>query len=252
MATKKKKRSSASDVMLVPVDRSRQRRIRVYLTLAALLAPLLAFFAGEFYANHSRVLDTSRAQALEVQVATLTGELQEARDNLAMQRTDSEVSMQAQETVRTEIKDLRDQIAELDEAVAFYKNVMAPGSGDSGLRIEKLDVAATKTPGMYTFRLVLTQVGDNRGYLSGNYSLSLSGRQGEEAIRLNGSEVLADGAETRFKFRYFQELSGRISLPEDIEPDQLTIKAVSTGRRPETVERNFIWQLQEKNSAWAG
>jgi len=249
---KKKRKSSLTDVMLVPVDRRARRRARVYTALLMVLLPVLAFFGGEIFAHYSRQAEQNRSAALQQQVKTLQGDLQAARDELAMQRADTQVTSQAQEQVRVEIKDLRDQIAELEEAVAFYKSVMAPGSGENGLKIEKLDVATTTTPNVYSFRLVLTQVGDNRGYLSGNVSLNVSGRRGEEAVRLNGSEVLADGAETRFKFRYFQELSGRLTLPDGFEPDQLLIEAVSTGRRQEKVERSFIWQVQERNSAWAG
>lgn len=240
------------DVMLVPVDRQRQRRVRFYLSILFMLLPVFAFVAGDYYARTSHVRDQSQTLELEQEVRSLQSSLQAARDDLALQRTDSEVSQQAQEKVRAEIKDLRDQLAELDEAVSFYKNVMAPGSGENGLRIEKLDIASTKTPGVYGFRLVLTQVGDNRGYLSGNVTLTVNGRKGEQAVRLNGTQVLADGAETRFRFRYFQELTGRITIPDGVEPDQLTIEALSTGRRQEKVERNFIWKVQERNSAWAG
>ncbi len=249
---KKKRKSSLTDVMLVPVDRRARRRVRVYVGLLLIFLPVLAFFGGEIFAHYSRQAEQNRSAELQSQVKDLQAELQSARDELAMQRADTQVTSQAQEQVRTEIKDLRDQLAELEEAVAFYKSVMAPGSGDNGLKIEKLDVAATGTPNVYGFRLVLTQVGDNRGYLSGNVTVIIAGRRGEEAVRLNGTEVLADGAETRFKFRYFQELSGRLTLPEGFEPDQLTIEAESTGRRQEKVERSFIWQVQERNSAWAG
>lgn len=249
---KKKTRHRDLDVMLVPVDRRRRRRIRAYLALLFVLLPVVAFFGGDFYARESRQLLQQENARLLQDIASAEAALQAARDELALQRTDSQVTTQAQEQVRAEIKELRDQLAELEEAVAFYKSVMAPGSGESGLRIEKMDIAATAKPGEYSFRLVLTQVGDNRGYMSGNVSLFLNGRRGEEAVRLNGSEVLAGGAETRFRFRYFQELTGRLVVPEGIEPDQLTIEAVSTGRRQDKVERNFIWQVQESNSAWAG
>lgn len=252
MKKNKKTRHRDLDVMLVPVDRRHQRRVRVYLSLLFVLMPVLTFFAGDFYARETQQSLGQEKQALQQKMVQLEAELLAARDELVLKRTDSEVSTQAQEKVRAEIKELRDQMAELEEAVAFYKSVMAPGSGESGLRIEKMDIAATTKPGEFSFRLVLTQVGDNRGYLGGNVTLLVNGRRGEEAVRLNGSEVLADGAETRFRFRYFQELSGRLVLPEGFEPDQLTVEATSTGRRQEKVERNFIWQVQERDSAWAG
>lgn len=252
MAPRKRKRSGMTDLMLVPVDARQRRRVRVYLALALVFAPIFGFVAGDFYARESRLSEQRQTFRLQARVAELDQLLRQAREDLALHRTGNEVSLQAQEQVRGELKELRDQLAELEEAVAFYKSVMAPGSGEAGLRVEKLDVAATTTPGVYGFRLVLTQVGDNRSYMSGNITLTLSGRRDQQQVRLNGSEVLADGAETRFRFRYFQELTGRLTVPDDVEPDQIIIEAMTTGRRAEKIEKNFIWQVQERNSAWAG
>lgn len=251
MATRRRK-SSLEAMALEPVNLHKRRRTRVYLTLFVLLSLLGAFVGGHLFSMHRQTSSVVEQENLRASVAELQRELRMAREELALYRTGSEVAQQAQEKVRAEIKDLRGQIAELEEAVAFYKNVMSPGSGEEGLRIERLDLATTAEAGVYTYRLVLTQVGDNRRYLRGGISLILSGHRGDEAVSLNASELLAQGSETSFRFRYFQELTGRLSLPFDVVPEQVTIEATSTAGRQQTSERNFIWQLQERGSAWAG
>lgn len=248
----KRKKKTFEELRVQPVDMRRQRRIRFYTVLALVLLPALAFLAGGWASQGVQRHVWDRNARLQGEVERLDAALRAAREELVLHRTDSQVAVQAQERVRAEIKDLRDQIAELEEAVAFYKGIMAPGSGQAGLRVERLDLSATSEPGVYGYRVVLTQVGDNRHYQSGSMTMSLSGRRDGEPVSLNGSEVLADGAETRFRFRYFQELTGRLALPEGVEPDQIVIEAVPTGRNAGKVERNFIWQVQEKNNAWAG
>ena len=221
-------------MVLVPVDRRRRRRLRVYGGLFVILAVLVAFVAGQ------------------VSVRENTSRMERDRARLALHRTGTEVSQQAQEQVRSEIRDLRGQLAELEEAVAFYKSVMAPGSVEQGLRIEKFDLAATSTEGEFAFRLVLTQVGDNRNNIAGDVLLKLAARKGEKTMQLSGSDVLAEGSETRFRFRYFQELTGKLRLPADIVPEQITVEAINSARRNQKTEKTYIWQLQERSGAWAG
>ena len=239
-------------MVLVPVDRRRRRRLRVYGSLVVILAVLVAFVGGQVSVreNTSR-MERDRAR-LATEVAQLDTALRAARNELALHRTGTEVAQQAQEQVRSEIRDLRGQLAELEEAVAFYKSVMAPGSVEQGLRIEKFDLAATSTEGEFSFRLVLTQVGDNRNNVAGDVLLKLAARKGAEAVQLNGSDILAEGSETRFRFRYFQELTGKLRLPADIVPEQITVEAINSARRNQKTEKTYIWQLQERSGAWAG
>lgn len=245
-------RSSVADMVLVPVDRRRRLRLRLYGALAVILAVLGAFVGGQMTVHHNNdVLERDRSR-LQARVASLETSLQSARNELALHRTGTEVAQQAQEQVRSEIRDLRGQLAELEEAVAFYKSVMAPGSVEQGLKIEKLDLAATPSAGEYAFRLVLTQVGDNRNNIAGDVLFRVAARDGDQIIQLNGSDMLVEGSETRFRFRYFQELGGKLRLPEGVVPEQITVEAINSARRNQKTEKTYIWQLQERSGAWAG
>lgn len=247
--TRRKKRRSPEELMLIPVDPVRRRRVRVYAGLGLVLALLVAFFGGEIRGRQGELNAEQERDELVQEVKQLRRELQTARDELALQRTSTEMAEQAQTQVRQQIKSLRDQVAELEEAVSFYKNVMAPGSRDEGLHIEKFDLAETDEPGLYRYKLVLTQVGDNRAYLSGQVQLKLAATRGEEAVAVGHSDLLAEGSETSFRFRYFQELGGRLRLPEGVAPGRLTVEAVATGRRRDRAEKEFNWRLQESNGA---
>ena len=149
---RRKKRSS--ELTLMPVDLRRQYWMRGLLTLVAVLAVVLAFFGGYHSGGSDGWATNIEQQRLKSKVRQLETALREARDELVMHRTGSEVSYQAQEQVRQELRALRDQIAELEEAAAFYKNVMSPGSGEQGLRIERFELSATETPGVFSYRLV--------------------------------------------------------------------------------------------------
>jgi hypothetical protein len=251
------RKKARQDVVLEEVVPARRRRWRVYLSLVAALAVLGAFVFGVLHGRQQEVSLERERDRLSDRVEQLEKELRTTRDQLALQRTSTRMAEQAQSKVRDEIRTLRDQVAELEEAVAFYKNVMAPGSREEGLYIEQLDLAPTEKPRVFDFRLVLTQLGDNRAFLSGQVQFEVAGQrpgeaEGESKAVTLGSDVLRQGSETGFRFRYFQELTGRIELPEGVEPNRVTVKAVATGRRRDRAEREFTWELQESDRAWAG
>lgn len=262
------KRSRSEDMVLMPVDRRQRRRIRVYSSLLVVLLITGSFVAGQISVRENVEQLRSERRHYMAQTAELEQVLQSTRNELALHRTGSEVAQQAQEQVRGEIRDLRDQLAELEEAVAFYKSVMAPGSVEQGLRIERLDLAPASSDGEVAFRLVLTQLGDNRSNVSGDVLFRVSGlRRPEEpvaatadqsvsppieVIEVSGSDILQTGSETRFRFRYFQELTGKLRLPEGIEAEHITVEAISGSRRDQKIERTYPWQLQERSGAWAG
>lgn len=248
---RRKKRSS--ELTLMPVDLRRQYWLRGLLALATVLAVVLAFFGGYHSGGSDGWATNIEQQRLKSKVRQLETALREARDELVMHRTGSEVSYQAQEQVRQELRALRDQIAELEEAAAFYKNVMSPGSGEQGLRIERFELSATETPGVFSYRLVLTQVGDNSNFVAGEVSMTLDGQQDGDRITVSGNDLISqDDSTTRFRFRYFQELSGRLELPGEVLPRNITVEAVASGRGGQRTERQFGWQLQERDSARAG
>ena len=245
---KKRKPGKEHDVTLVPVNLHRRRRIRVYTSLLVIAAVLAAWVGGDVTGRYRDNAAEIERDALKQQARQLAEQLQVARDELALHRTGAEVAQEAQDQVRGEIRELRGQIAELEEAVAFYKSVMSPGTGEQGVRIEKVGVAAASEPGTYTYRFVLTQVGDNRRHASGEVTITLRGRRGDEAVTMILSDQLAAGSETRFRFRYYQELTGRFSLPEDVVPEQMTVSASVSGSRQSNPEKSLIWQLEDRNS----
>ena len=241
MARKPKSRAGIDDVMLMPVSPSRQKKRRRLWTVG-LLVLAVVLFAGGFWTGSSGALDTSAAnQRLRSDLKTAKRELEAARNELALYRTDTEVTREARETLRQEIKSLRDQAAELEEAVVFYKSVMAPGASE-GLQIEKMVLQPDDDNGVFRYRLVLVQAGDNRNYLSGDINLTLRGTRDGEPFSLTGTDWLDDSSETRFRFRYFQELNGRFEVPEGVELEAIDVEAESGGRNRYQTQKTVKWQ----------
>ncbi|MEQ3636342.1 DUF6776 family protein [Alcanivorax sp.] len=242
MARKPKNRTGIDDVMLVPVSPSQQKKRRRLWALVSVVVAVLLFLLGGWL-GAGGALDASESnRRLRGEVTILDAELETARNELAVFRADSELTLEAREEVRQEIKALQDQVAELEEAVLFYKNVMAPAGANGGLQIEKMTVQQDNNTDEYQYRVVLVQSGDNRGYLSGNISLQLHGEKNGKAVIVGGRDWLEEGSETQFRFRYFQELNGRFKVPEGVAVQAVDVDAESGGRNRYQTQKTIKWQ----------
>lgn len=241
MARRDRPRAGVDDVTLVPISPSRQRRRRLLRALTMVLAILLAL-GGGFWVGQGGALDSGmRIQELRAKLERSQENLEQARHDLARYRADSEVSGRASEQLRQEIRALRDQAAELEEAVAFYKNVMSPGAADQPLQVQRFEVVPADGEARFRYRLTLVQAGDNRGHLSGQVELMLKGTRDGEPQTLEADELLDEGGDLRFRFRYFQELSGILTVPEDFQVSSLEMTARATGGRRAEATQSLPW-----------
>lgn len=172
-------------------------------------------------------------------------EINHLKRKLADIELGGEIDSQTNVQVMSEIEGLKSQIAELNEEIRFYKGIMLPKVGEKGLRIEKLDIKETIEAARVSYSLLLTQVVDKHDFIRGKVEIKLIGNQGEEIKEMALPEI-SEGTESAigFRFRYFQTLTGEISLPEGFLPHQVRVTAKSVGRRGQTLERLFDWRVE--------
>ena len=104
MAKKPKSRAGIDDVMLMPISPSQQKKQRRLWVSVALVVAVLLFLLGGWL-GAGGALDASESnRRLRGEVKTLDAELETARNELAVFRADSELTLEAREEVRQEIK----------------------------------------------------------------------------------------------------------------------------------------------------
>jgi hypothetical protein len=162
-----------------------------------------------------------------------------------------EVDRDAARTLRDSIGALKDEVASLTEEVTFYKSLMAPSSLERGLQIADFELAPMERPGQFTFHLLLTQVESRRDWIQGDATLEVHGRMAGsdsstgEAERVLSLTEIAEGDTypLRFRFRYFQDLTGVITLPQGFSPDRIVVTAGKGGASAEKLTRTFEWTV---------
>lgn len=184
-------------------------------------------------------------QANLATIERLEAELIEAELTRGMEK---EATLALKEDIRL----LKDQVAALTEEVTFYKSLMAPSSLAKGLQIADFELTPMEEEGRFTFHLLLTQVETRRDWVQGEATLEVEGRMsktdGSDSVTASEQRVLPlteigedDSYPLKFRFRYFQDLTGVISLPRGFEPERIVVKAGK--RNAQAQSRAFDWTI---------
>jgi len=159
------------------------------------------------------------------------------------------VDGQALNDARRTIVGLETKLASLQSELVFYKNIMAPSESSRGLQIDRLALRSAGAAGVYDFMVVLVQRGDNKNYLSGSANVDVIGRRNEEREIIALKDLSGDVEDTdiKLRYRYFQEVKGRLQLPDDFEPLSIQVTARRDGAGSALVERTFDWDELTEN-----
>lgn len=189
----------------------------------------------------SRDLDVAQTRVIQ-----LEGELIDARLNTDVQR-------EASNALREEMTQEHERTARLQEEMTFYKGLMSPNSLAKGLQVAELELAPSVDDGIYSYKLLLTQVALRRSFIAGEVRVDIIGGFGEA----NAPEADFDRADKpesvlslteltdlktyplRFRFRYFQDIAGQITLPKGFVPTRVLITANQNGK--ESLQVTFPW-----------
>ncbi len=199
-----------------------------------------AGFGGYWLGGAKAELDADYVSALETLKAENARQLAALREEAVAADLSREVDSATVQELRATIKTLRDEIGAVTEEVTFYKSLMAPSSLAQGLQIAEFDVQPTTTANEFTFHLLLTQVETRRDWIQGDVSLRLRGRD-QQVLSLT-EIAAADTYPLKFRFRYFQDLSGVITLPEGFEPESVEVTARRRGANADDLTRSFAWK----------
>ncbi len=167
----------------------------------------------------------------------------QAQQDCVNLKVGGEIDNKVNEAARQTIKSLQEQIGKLNEEISFYKIMLQPSVTNEGLRIEQFDITPEAFGGV-RYSLLLTQVMEKHDYVQGDLKISLVGRDAGQKKQLSLGE-LDNGKEATmpFRFKYFQSINGKLTLPDGFEPMEVMVVAESSGANAQRLERKFDWSL---------
>ena len=232
--------SSKNDVVYQVVARPSGRKGK--LALLALLSVISVFalglIAGQWNANVvilKSIELTSINSALESEKASLQSRL-EGSDLLI------EVNENAIAQLRNRLDEVLLEKSDLEYALTFYRNLIKDSAGKGPVEMFEFKAFATEAEDVYEFSILLGQDVQAAKTISGEVELSIIGASADRDPIEFTTENSIMGFPLTYKFKYFQDLAGKIRLPIDFQPKRAAIVVRSTGGRS-LVERELDWRL---------
>ena len=224
-----------------------------FLVRALLVVLLVALALGSYYYGRWSIWHERGAAVVERnELRTLTREqkkeLVDLRRRVLVTESSNAVDRRAYQEVQQTVLNLNARIAQLENELHFYQRVMAPETIDQGLRIDSLELRPAGEDRAYEYQVVITQVADNNNFIEGRALISLVGSRGQTknvTLPLKDVSEDVDDLSVRFRFRFFQNITGRLTLPDDFEPEKVQVILQSTGNRAMRIEQEFDWSTQE-------
>ena len=167
------------------------------------------------------------------------------RERNILLESSSRIDQQAARDIQEQLANLQEELQSANEQVKFYRGIMAPGDMPSGLRIHQFEL----TPGLqtddYHYDLVLTQMNHHDRIVTGLVEWKIIGNSGGGTLELKLTDVTRPAVDhLGFRFRYFQHLTGNISLPEGFRARGVVLTVKATGKNAvEPVEQSFEWPV---------
>ena len=235
-------RMAGDEFRLVRDSRWQRALLRAALAMTLLAAVALGYWLGGRTAELDREYLAS-VERIRVSQATVIARLNR---ELIDARLAQSVDQQAAQSLRNVVSDLRNDVEGLKEEVVFYKSLMAPSTLTKGLQIADFQVLGVEEGSEFAFQLLLTQAQVRRDWVKGTVTLTvrgaLQGAGGEGQKVLSFADLDGQAAyPLKFRFRYFQNLAGRIRRPEGFAPEAVLVTATPSGSDAEVLERSFPW-----------
>ncbi len=219
------------------------RRLRLQLITAAVVAGAIGYIVGQYEISqqHSQVLE--RLDELSKRYMSVQASESSLQQQVANLESGRAIDDLAKQEIQGTIQALREQVAQLKKDVSFYKNIMAPNSNKRGLQLQKVEIRSTAAERRFAYKIVLTQVADNKSYVTGVVAVNLIGyTEGEkEVLPLRDISELEELG-IKFRFKYFQDMTGELVLPEGFQPESLQVVAQSSGKKASRLEQSLPWQ----------
>ena len=241
------KGSKHEKMVVVPYRPGRRFVLVSLLVLGVAVSSVGGFMFG--YSNTLRSQQSEQATQQELNELLIGAETEnsELRRQIAILDRSSVMDQLATEEVQETIIGLRDRVAQLEQDIVYYRQVVSAETEDTGLIISQLDIDVTRESNRYRYKLVLRQQdADGDTFLIGHVNINLVGSQGEEKQILSLRDLSAeqDQLDIRLRFKYFQNIEGELVLPENFVPDRLQVAAVSVEPVEKSINQNFSWVVE--------
>lgn len=217
--------------------------IRGLLAVLIIATGYLIFEFGRIRAGYDVVDAANERAAYEEHIQALDAEIVALEQEVALIETHRSIDREAYQEVEASLASLQAKIQEQRDAIAFYRGIVSPEDGRSGLRVQDLVVSRSGAERQFNVRLVLVQARQHDRKVSGDVNLTVQGQEDGVEKAYSFTELAAGAADTDwpFSFRYFQDFNRQLVLPEGFTPERIRVEVLSKTRSIKSIEESYDW-----------
>lgn len=211
--------------------------------LLVLASCYLIFELGRHEAGYSLLDHRREAAQLRAQIDEQAQTVEELRRELAIAETSRNIDRETYSLLERTLMELEARLQSQEEELAFYRGIIQPPDGESGLRVQSVEAAPGNGEQRYVLRIVLMQTIAQNRRVEGVVRLAIVGTRDGEPETLDLAELAAadEVTELEYGFRYFQGLEQELALPEGFEPAVVEIEVRPREPRGEPLAQTFDW-----------
>jgi hypothetical protein len=226
---------------------------RIFFIAAVLIGVTASVLGGFRYGYYQTMLTQETEQTSQEEfnreVTGLRSENSDLSRQVAILDRSSVMDQRATEEVQFTIKGLRDRVAQLEQDIVYYRQVVTEETEDTGLIVGQMGIDGMRELNRFRYKIVMRQQdADGDTFLTGHVSVNLVGKQGEEKVILALRDISdeQDRLNIRLRFKYFQNIEGELALPAGFEPERVQITAVEIAPIEKNIDQAFSWVVQGK------
>ena len=221
--------------------------VRALLAGLVVISGYLVFEFGRIKAGYDIVDAANDRQAYEDRIMLLDDEIVALKQEVALLETHREVDREAYTEVEASLASLQAKIQEQRDEIAFYRGIVSPADGNSGLRVQDLKLTRGKAEREFNLRLVLVQAMQHDRKVTGDVNLSVEGNQDGVQTSYTFSQLIPENADKAwaFSFRYFQDFDRQLVLPDGFTPERIHVEVRSKTRSISSIEESFAWATSQ-------
>jgi len=241
------KGSKQEKMVVVPYRPSRRAFFMAVAVMVVIASTLAGFLYGYYETRSTQEVAQASREELNVELASLREENTELSRQIAIFDRSRVMDQRANEEVQTTILALRGRVAQLEQDIVYYRQVVSEETGSTGLMISQLDIEATSDANRFKYKLVMRQQdADGETYLIGHVNVNLVGGQGSEQVVLPLRDLSAeqDNLDILLRFRIFQAIEGELIIPDGFKPERVQIAAVSIEPVSKSIDQDFSWVVE--------
>lgn len=205
----------------------------------------LIFELGRYQADYSILDQRLEREEFQQQVRDQVAAAEELRRQVTVLQASKEIDRETYVQIERDLRQFQQRIQAQEEELAFYKGIISPEEGHSGLGVQTFDLTAMELNHHYLLSLVLVQTISRNNHISGVVKLTIDGSRGSEIAVLGSDEVFLEPGSggIPFEFLYFQGLQRELVLPADFEPSQVNVEIWPREFEGQPILQSYAWSV---------